>query len=55
MSETNESVKQDIENGALLLIGAQEITDFHNTTDNKIKTMNNFYDVVKNKLLSFRS
>lgn len=55
MSETNTSVKQDIENGALLLIGAQEITDFNNTTDNKIKTLNNFYDVVKNKLLSLRS
>lgn len=47
--------KEDIQNNALMLIGAQEITDFTNETDNKVKTINHFYEQVKKKLLSLRS
>ena len=49
------SVKTDIQNNALLLIGAQEIADFNNETDNKLKVLNQFYEAVKKKLLSLRS
>ena len=49
------SVKEDIQNNALLLIGAQEVADFTNETDNKVKVLNQFYDQVKKKLLSLRS
>lgn len=49
------SVKTDIQNNALLIIGAQEVADFTNETDNKVKVLNQFYDQVKKKLLSLRS
>lgn len=49
------SVKEDIQNNALMLIGAQEVTDFTNETDNKVKVLNQFYEQVKGKLLSLRS
>lgn len=47
--------KENIQNRALLLIGAKEITDFTNASDNKIATLNYFYEEVKNKLLSLRN
>lgn len=47
--------KEDIQNNALLLIGAQEIVDFTNETDNKVKVINQFYGQIKRKLLSLRS
>lgn len=47
--------KEDIQNKALMLIGAQEIVDFTNETDNKVKVINQFYEHVKEKLLSLRS
>ena len=48
-------VKEELQNNALMLIGAQEITDFTNETDNKVKVINHFYQQVKKKLLSLRS
>ncbi len=47
--------REDIQNNALLLIGAQEIVDFTNETDNKVKVINQFYGQIKRKLLSLRS
>ena len=38
-----------------MLAGAQEIADFTNVSDNKIKSLNLFYDAVKTKLLALRS
>lgn len=47
--------KENIQNRALLLIGAQEIADFTNRSDNKIASVNRFYDETKAKLLSLRT
>lgn len=47
--------KEDIQNRALLLIGTEEISDFTNDSDRKIATLNQFYEEVKNKLLSLRN
>ena len=38
-----------------MLIGAQEVADFTNETDNKVKVLNQFYTPIKRKLLSLRS
>lgn len=49
------SVKETIQQNALMLIGAQEVADFTNETDNKVKVLNQFYTPIKRKLLSLRS
>lgn len=49
------SVKETIQNNALMIIGAQEVADFTNETDNKVKVLNQFYSQIKRKLLSLRS